>query len=140
MKDFTIKSLYATTHDSSYGGYPFKVVATITMDSKEWSKIKRKRGLGMLYGVDISNAIHDINSNINAYNPSVSDSKRASKGIKTITLTYYDKSFERAEALGLEVMRMKNGESYIKYGSHVSIGQQDSGVKCGHLTVYKGGL
>ena len=64
------------------------VLVTVTMDAKAWTKA-RSKGLGMLYGIDISNAVYR-EYGIKAYNPTVADRDRAKAGIKTIQLYYAD--------------------------------------------------
>ena len=55
---------------------------------KAWNKARRD-GLGSLYGVDISNAVHRAYG-VKAYNPSVADRQRAMAGFKFISLYYQD--------------------------------------------------
>ena len=123
--EFTIKSITAATHDSSYGGYPFKVSVQVEIDQKIWAKYKKNSHLGQLYGVDISNAVYAINRNIPASNPTVDDRKRSSKGVKTIGLTYYmsnhESTAERAKALGLKVTVDKTGRVFGGYNDYVRI-------------------
>jgi hypothetical protein len=78
----------------------FKV--RVRMDAKEWLKIKKQNGLGMLYGVDISNEVHS-QTGIKAYNPSVSDQDRAQGGIKWLTLYYTDATWTPAPNNVVEV-------------------------------------
>jgi hypothetical protein len=75
----------------------------------------------MIYGVDIGNHVYAMNQAIPAYNPMVNDTERASKGFKRITLTYFFNDAERAESLGLEVLRLKNGDVLPKYGSRCCV-------------------
>lgn len=117
-----ITSIAACSHDSSYGGYPFKVEVTVRMCSKEWAKARAKNQLGQLYGIDISNAVFAFNRNIDASNPTVNDTKRASKGEKLITLTYYMRDLDKAEKLGLKVKRVsswneKVTEEFLEFGT-----------------------
>ena len=60
----------------------------VSIDAKAWTRARNKGQLGMLYGVDIGNALSREHG-IAAYSPTVDDRKRAVKGIKTVTLTYY---------------------------------------------------
>lgn len=117
---FTIKSITGRVHDTSSGGYPWKIEVTIQVDAKYWAKLKAKRNLGMLYGVDVSNAVYAINENIPAHNPMVSDSARASKGFKTIQLTYFLSDPVRAKSLGFSYHESKSGV-YPKYGEHIRV-------------------
>lgn len=120
---FIVKSIYATNHDSSFGGYPWKVEVTVAMPATEWATHKRKGWLGQLYGIDISNHVYAVNQNIPAHNPTVDDRSRAAKGVKTIKLTYFMRRehADQAEALGLKVLRLKNGEVYAGHSSYVKI-------------------
>ena len=121
MESFNLKSLYATTHDSSYGGYKWKVCATIEIDAKYWAKCKKSKSLGSLYGVDIGNALYAYNNAIPAYNPMVDDTKNAKKGIKSISLVYHFNDINTAEKLGLTVNKTKAGEVWSKFGDHVDL-------------------
>lgn len=81
------KILGVVNRDDEYGiGF---TTVTVTMPAKYWLGMKKLGRLGMLYGVDISNAVHREHG-IRAYNPTVEDRKRSVKGIKTVTLTYYN--------------------------------------------------
>lgn len=96
--NFTIKSIYANR--AGYIG-ELDAVVEIKMDAKEWASCKKKRQLGHLYGVAISNQVYVlVNKKINAYNPTVRDTERASKGVKTIHLRY-PMTKDQGEALGL---------------------------------------
>jgi len=118
---FSVKSIVASGHDSSFGGYKWKVVVRVAVPAKEWAKAKKKGELGQLYGIDISNHVYAINRNIPAHNPTVDDRSRASKGVKSISLTYFLSDPDRAEALGLKVTRLKNGEFFGKYSDYVQV-------------------
>lgn len=118
---FSLKSISVRTHDTSFGGYPYRADVTIQMPSQDFNKIKKQGQLGSLY-LDVSNATYRASRElIPAYQPMVDDTRRASKGIKTIHLTYFFKDHDTAEALGLEVLRLKNGEAYPSYGAYASI-------------------
>lgn len=71
-------------------GIKFATV-TVTMDKKEWTKANK----GMLYGVDISNEIYRRYPDIYATCPTVGDNQSATKGIKTITLTYLTMDYKK---------------------------------------------
>lgn len=120
MGKFEIKYIHGSTHDSSFGGIPWKVTVLVEMDSKSWAKTKKRGDLGHLYGVAISNAVYNINRNIPASCPTVDDRKRASKGIKRITLTYFVRSPLKAQSLGFTVREI-NGEAYPRYADSVSL-------------------
>lgn len=117
---FTIKSIYACVHDTSYDGYPFKVIVKVTMPVAEWTKYRKSGNLGQLYGLEISNAVYRVNDAICASNPMVDDRQRAKQGVKTLTLTYFDRDFSRAAKLGLEV-KTHGSEQYLGFGTYVSI-------------------
>lgn len=117
MYQFKITRIVARGHDSSYSGYPFKVEVVVKMDSKLWTSIRNKKSLGALYGIDISNAVYALNQSIPASNPTVKDTERAKNGLKTIYLTYYGSSFDKAEKLGLEVKRLRSGECFMGFGT-----------------------
>ena len=123
--EFTIKTIIASTHDSSFGGYPFKVSVNIEIDQKVWAKYKKQSNLGQLYGIDIGNAVYAINNNIPALNPSVDDRKRSSNGVKIINLTYYMANNERtaisAKELGLKVNVDKSGHVFGGFSDYVKI-------------------
>jgi hypothetical protein len=102
---FEIKSVYASDHDKEFLGVGFLVTVVVEMDSKEWANARKSGNLGHLYGVEISNAVYAINRAIPAINPTVDDTARASKGVKTIKLNYYGSNLENAEKLGLKVIR-----------------------------------
>lgn len=121
---FSIKSIYALNFDNSFGGYPWKVVVSVTMPSKEWTDLKKKGALGQLYGIEISNYVYALNNNIPAHCPTVDDSQRAKKGIKTVELTYFLSSnqADKAEALGLKVIKLKNGEVCAESYDCVKVG------------------
>lgn len=60
-----------------------------------WKREKAKGRLGVLYGIDLSNAIyHEFG--VKAYCPSVGDRDRARNGVKRITLTYQDSAWNDA--------------------------------------------
>jgi hypothetical protein len=118
---FTIKSITAKASNylGDHGSWLVEVV--VSVDAKAWTKLRDKRNLGQLYGIDISNAVYAVNKNIPAHCPTVDDRSRASKGFKTIRLSYRLSNPEAAERLGLKVMRYKNGEHAHSWGDSVSI-------------------
>ncbi len=61
---------------------------SIRIDAKRWHDLKKRGQLGMLYGVDVSNAVYRHDPRIYATNPTVDDSRRAKNGFKMIQLTY----------------------------------------------------
>lgn len=87
INQFTINSVRRT--------YTDHVTVIVSIDAKLWAKAKAKGQLGELYGIDISNAVFR-EYGVKAYMPSVSDRRRASKGIKRIELTYLDASWREA--------------------------------------------
>lgn len=117
---FEITRMRAQTHDSSFGGYPWKAVITVDIPADIWKRFKKHGHLGSLY-LDFSNTVYQANPNVHAWNPTVDDGKNAKKGIKTITLTYYSQDFGRAEKVGLKVTRLKNGEAFLGFGTQSDI-------------------
>lgn len=125
---FKIKSLTAQVHDTSYGGYPFKIVAVIEVDNKAFLKLpilrrtpasmfgpaKTSRDLGSLV-VAVNNAVYAVNRAIPAYNPSIDPrgEKRAKNGVKTMIFEYFSQDYEAAKLLGFKVAQDKNGNQRI---------------------------
>jgi hypothetical protein len=118
---FQISSIVATTHDSSFGGFKWKVIVLISIPVKEWSKMRDKGWLGQLYGIDVSNAVYAVNRNIPAMNPTVDHSRRSAKGRKSISLTYFLNDPDKAQSLGLTVNRTRSGEVYSAFSEHIQI-------------------
>lgn len=123
IKPWLLTSLIGLIHDSNPGelGYPYKIEAEFVIDAKEFASIKRKNELGRLFGVDLSNEIYAINSNIPAHNPTVNYSKPARNNRKLLKLTYFLRDHERAAALGFEQHRFKNGYVSAKYGQRIDL-------------------
>jgi hypothetical protein len=134
---FTIKSIVGSIHDTSFGGYPYKVTVTIELPVNEFNRLcpqtgKAKttmfgrkpapRDLGNLV-MDVNKAVYLLNPNIRAVAPSIDSkgSRRATKGIKTLIFEYFDRDHARAEALGFELLKLKNGEVLPKYGQYLKI-------------------
>lgn len=120
MQEFSIKSIIAKTHDQSFGGQKWRVEIEISIDAKLWRKYKDRKNLGMLYGVDISNAVYRINHNIPASCPTVDDRRRAANGVKTIKLTYFLNDAAMAENLGLKTRITKTSFEPV-YGDFVDV-------------------
>lgn len=106
---FTIKTIHARALVACGIDSIWAVEVVVHMPVKAWTKHRDNNQLGMLYGVDISNAVFAINSNIPAHNPTVDSSSRAKNGIKTIHLSYRFTNPDKAESLGLKLKRFKNG-------------------------------
>lgn len=114
-------TITALTVAASNTGYKLEAIVKIAVDAKYWSYMKRNRQLGFLYGVDVSNEVYRRSCRlIPAHNPSVDDRKRASAGIKSITLTYYFDSVENAYKLGIECHKTKEG-LIPKFSSYVNL-------------------
>lgn len=126
-----IKSLIASVHDTSYGGYPYKVIAIIELPVKDFNKLCPKigpsrqtllgrrpalRDLGNLVTL-VNNAVYIWNKDIPAYNPSIDSNgdKRTKEGIKTLEFVYFFNDVNKAKALGFEHHR--DGTT-VKYGQH----------------------
>lgn len=121
MGHFTIKSISVMGHDFP-GNYAYKAVVSVEVEAKYWKALQKAKNLGQLYGIDISNQVYALSKGlIPASHPTVSDEKNARNGIKTVVLTYYFQDHNKAEALGLEVKRLANGEAFCAYGSYKSI-------------------
>lgn len=113
---FSIESIIAQA--ARYlGADDWEVVVTVKMPAKHWKKIRDKKGLGQLYGIEISNTVYAINRNIPAHHPTVDDRGRAKRGIKTITLRYKLQDPNRAMALGLKLLAGK----YADYNDYIRI-------------------
>jgi len=114
---FTIKSIVASIHDTSYGGYPFKVVVNIDIDSKKYAKLpvttpakstlfgrsEARRDLSSLV-LDVNAAVQGFNRHIPAYNPFIDSkgSKSSRNGIKPMEFIYFFKNENAARCLGFE--------------------------------------
>jgi hypothetical protein len=103
--------IIACTVAGSNTGYKFECLVKIQIDVKEWTAFKKRGALGVLYGIDVSNAVYALSNRlVPAHNPSVDDTQRAKNGIKTIRLSYYFDSADAAEKLGVKIKRNKAGE------------------------------
>ena len=137
METLKIKSITGAIHDTSYGGYPYKVIVMIEVSIKEFNKIcpivspakhticgrqAARRDLGSLV-INVNNAVYDINSAIPAHNPSIDSKgdKRAKNGIKTMEFVYFFKDHDTAANLGYEQFKMKNGEVIPKQYQYVDL-------------------
>ncbi len=117
---FSIERLTAKCHPG-LGCRDWVVEVVIKMPAKEWTKYRNKGWLGQLYVIDVSNFVYQFNRNIPAHCPTVGDRDRASKGFKTIRMTYSVRKAEQAEALGLKVRRFNSGEFSHVYGDYVDL-------------------
>lgn len=134
---FSIESITGSVHDTSYGGYPYKITVTIKLSVKEFNRlcptigksrqsitgrVKVPRDLGNLV-LNVNNALYKLNPNIPAYNPSIDSqgSSRAKGGYKTMEFVYFLNDWNRAERLGFKVRRLKNGECISVYGDFIKI-------------------
>jgi len=122
---FKIILINGRVHDTSYGGYPWRIDVVVELNVKDWQLYRKKKMLGQMYGVDFSNAVYHINNNIPASCPMVDDRKRAKNGIKTINLTYFLRDADRAENLGFEVYRHPSGETSPGFADYVSIYREE---------------
>jgi hypothetical protein len=61
---------------------------TLTYPANEFAKLVKRGQLGLFYGVDVSNVIGRLFPDVRAWAPTVDDTARSRKGIKTVTLTY----------------------------------------------------
>jgi hypothetical protein len=136
-----IKSITGSIHDTSFGGYPYKITVMVEIPVKDFNKIcpivrrdrsyfgssKSVRDLGNLV-LDVNNAVYRLNSEIPSYNPSIDSngSRRAFKGLKTLEFVYFFKDHSRAEKLGFEVFRNKIDDAWPKYGQYIKIFEDKS--------------
>lgn len=115
---FKIKGGAVSVHDTSYGGYPYKATVYILItDAVAFKKLKGN--LGNLV-VDVNNEVYRRSGNlVPAYNPSIDSqgSKRFKNGVKTMEFVYFFKDHSLAETLGIELLKLKNGEVLPKYSS-----------------------
>lgn len=132
---FTITSLNAraVTHKM------WEVSVSRRIAAKAWAQLKKRGALGLLYGVDVSNAVYRLNSGIPARCPTVDDSARASKGFKTIRLIYRSEDLKGAAQVGLAVKTMRNGEQFLDYGTYVSLLNQTLVVGAPQLKLVSNG-
>lgn len=121
LKVFGVESITGSTHDSSYGGYPWKITVVVKMDAKAWKRHADKGWLGQLYGIDISNYVYGFSRAIPAHAPTVDHGQRAKDGVKTIKLTYFLRDPKKAEALGFKVTYLKNGEFFGAFSEYIKI-------------------
>lgn len=117
--EFNLISLSAVP-GRALGIESWNINATIQMPAKLWAKYRDNNNLGGLY-LDVSNHIYSINQNVPAHNPTVNHYKNASKGIKTINLSYWLRDPKRAEALGLKVTWLKSGEFMAAFTDYVDL-------------------
>jgi hypothetical protein len=119
---FTITHVCVRNHDSSFGGYKWRLDASVSVDAKYWHKLNKTGNLGNLYGIDIGNKLaRDYNLCFFA-TPMVDDSRRAKAGIKSITLTYFFKDDAIAESLDVK-FKTKLKDCWISetYGGYTEI-------------------
>ncbi len=112
---YEIKSLRVKIHDLSYGGYKLKYIAVVELPVADF---KRLKGDLSYLVINLNNDLYD-NHGIPAWNPSVDGTaKRASKGIKTLTFTYFSNDMDVAESLGVQMMKFKTGEVIPKFETY----------------------
>ncbi len=113
-----VNSLIIAVHDTGYGGYPIKYVATVTLPIKDYTKLKGKLGNLVL---DVNNALYKTYG-IPAYNPSIDSkgSRRAKDGIKTLVFEYFSKDLLKAKELGMPMFEFKDG-LHPKYSETVQL-------------------
>lgn len=121
---FTIDSIIGMTNNRfNNGENPWEITAHVSVDAKHWNKFNKKSNLGALYGIDICNAVHSINDLVPAHGPLVGGGdKRASKGLKRLTLTFFLGDLDKARALGFKLTAGK----YASYGDRVVIYNKDT--------------
>ncbi len=98
--------IIAATVAASNTGYKVECIVKVDVDAAFWTKAKRTGQLGALYGIDISNEVYRLSRRlVPAWNPMVDDKRRASDGVKRITLTYHFDNVAAAQELGLECFK-----------------------------------
>lgn len=138
MNSIAIKSVTGQVHNTGFGGYPYKIVCRVEIPVVEFNKLCKvtsparsticgrrpaSRDLGSLV-IAVNNLLYAHNGLIPAHNPSIDSqgSKRAKNGIKTMEFVYFFNDHGRAEALGFQLLKLKNGEVLPKYNQYVTIG------------------
>lgn len=134
--NFKIKSITGTVHDTGFGGFPYKVIVNIEIDSKDYNKLKvtRKASSGMFGHVpaqrdlgplvlDVNNTVYRLNENIPAHNPSIDSkgSKKAIKGVKSMEFVYFFSDHNKAEKLGYKILKYKSGEVFPIYNQNINL-------------------
>ena len=103
MKYFTIQRIAVTQHDSSFGGYRWKLIVNVDVDKTQWHALKKKNQLGQLYGVDISNALFRSGYDKHGYSvPQIDDKRRCKGNIKSVVYTVFFNSDDAAESYGIK--------------------------------------
>jgi hypothetical protein len=102
-----------TLESTPYAERTFTATVTVTMDAKTWRKQRDRGALGVLYSVDISNAVYRMHPGIHATSPIVSDRKRAKAGLKTVELQYAVTA-ENAARFGCWPRYSDQGPSFIR--------------------------
>jgi hypothetical protein len=114
---YQLNSLSLQVHDTSYGGYKVKYIASIDLPSAEYNKLKGDLGNLVL---QVNNDLYKLHG-VPAYNPSVDGtSRRASKGIKRLTFTYFSNDMATAKAFGMETFNTVEG-LIPRYSCHVDL-------------------
>lgn len=118
MSTYNLTGLYIATHDSSFGGYPVKYVATIEMPIERFRACKGDLGALVL---DVNNDLYR-GYKVPAHAPHVDGMRdRAKEGVKTLTFTYFSTLVELAAQLGLPVHTFKGAGLVPKYGAHCNL-------------------
>lgn len=79
----------ATLIDLKHHAFGSTLYVSFRISKATWDRYRKHGGLGMLYGVDLSNYLGRIGV-LNQYCvPVIDDKRRAKDGFKTIEVTYY---------------------------------------------------
>lgn len=84
-------------HDLSYGGYRYKVECKVACDA---AKIKALKGTYGSFVLDFNNWFYHATGSTVGLHPTLDYSKRASKGVKTMVVTYFFNDAVQAKLLG----------------------------------------
>lgn len=109
--EYKIEVVRVKEHDTSYGGYRWKLECVVNVNAKDWNRAKKDKTLGHFYNTEIGNKLNKFYG-FNRYGvPSVSDSGRAKNGVKQVVISHYFRSNDLAERLGIKLKKLKNGHA-----------------------------
>jgi len=116
--EIKIQALVGRIHDTSFGGYPYKVVATVEVSAQDFKRLKGDLGNLVL---DVNNAVYALSPEVPSYNPMVDSKRRAKGGVKTLEFVYHFKDHERALKVGFNTKLLRNGEYLPAFGDYVNL-------------------
>lgn len=109
-------------HDTSYGGFKYKITVRIDMPKDMYNRIYNK-DMGTIV-LDISNYLFRKLNGLMPYGPKIVDDKRISKGIKYIQIRFLFDDDKAAEALGMpgKWINFKDGPHFVEeFGAYVNL-------------------